>query len=97
MSRIIRCDKHNMAVEELNLVEIVDIDPVTKKRTKTGNTREEWVEVGYYGHRVELAAEQALFSALPIGEAVTPQMVAQAVKTICEETLKALHPMVVQS
>lgn len=78
--RIVRCDKHNIAVEEL--VE------VTSK--KTGEKRTEWQEAGYYGHRVVHAAEQALFAGLPIGECVTPEIVSQAVKTIIDETRAAL-------
>lgn len=88
--RIVRCDKHNIAVEELVQVEVIERDPVTKKRTKTGETKMVWQESGYYGHRVEYAAQQALFAGLPIGECVTPEIVAEAIKTIVEETKKAI-------
>jgi len=75
-TRIVRADEHNVAVERY--------DEITNPKTK--ETRREWREVGYYGHRIEHAAESALFNALPYGEQVTPQMIRDAVATIVENT-----------
>lgn len=87
--RIVRCDRFNVAVERLVEVEVVETGP-DGKRSKTGQKREEWQETGYYGHRIEHAAEEALFEAMPIGGQVTPQMVKDAVAEIVRQTKEHL-------
>lgn len=75
-ARIVRADKYNVAVEVLN--------EVTNPKTK--ETRLEWQEQGYYGHRLKWAAESALYESMPIGEPITPQMIRDAVERIVEAT-----------
>lgn len=74
--RIIRADALNFAVEVLETIKGKDDKP----------DREEWVTKGYYGHRLEWAAESALHLAMPMDEPVTPQMVKDAVASIVAET-----------
>lgn len=75
-TRIKRVDAHNVAVERYSAI----------TNTKTKETRYDWQEVGYYGHRIDHAAESALFTAMPEGEKITPQMIRDAVAQIVEET-----------
>lgn len=75
-TRIVKSDSHNFAVERYSAI--------TNRQTK--ETRHDWQEVGYYGHRLDYAAESALFVAMPQGEPVTPQMVRDAVARIVAET-----------
>lgn len=79
-ARIVRVDAHNVAVQQLREVEVTE--KVGTKRVKTGETRTEWVECGYYGHRMDHAAESALFVAMPEGEPITPALLRKAVADI---------------
>jgi hypothetical protein len=88
-TRIVRVDAHNVAVEQYTATEVVEKGE-DGKRVKTGATREEWKEVGYYGHRIDHAAESALFVAMPEGEKITPQMIREAVFKIVAETNAAV-------
>jgi len=83
--RIKRIDRYNVAVERLVEVEVSERG-ADGKRSRTGVKRQEWQETGYYGHRIDHAAEEALFEACPIGEVVTPETVKSAVKEIVRQT-----------
>lgn len=89
-TRIVRVDAHNIAVEQYTATEVVEKGE-DGKRVKTGATREEWKEVGYYGHRIDHAAESALFVAMPEGEPLTPQMVRNAIAQIVAQTMAAFE------
>ena len=80
-TRIVRADAHNVAVEQYSEIE----NPKTKEK------RREWKEVGYYGHRLEWAAESALYLAMPEGEQITPKMVHDAVAEIVANTKEVLR------
>ncbi len=82
--RIVRSDAHNFAVEQL-----VTVEGKTEGK-KDGTTRQEWQEVGYYGHRLDHAAESAIHRGCPVGEVVTPAMVKEAVAGIVAQTKDAL-------
>jgi hypothetical protein len=84
-ARIVRADAHNFAVERY-----VKIVPKTKEGEPEKPARFEWQEAGYYGHRLDFAANSALFQSMPIGEAVTPKMVADATAEIVRLTKDAL-------
>lgn len=84
-TRIVKHDAHNFAVQVLVEVEVTE--KVGKNRVKTGETRTEWQDKGYYGHRLEWAAESALHQAMPEGEPVTPAMVKNAVELIVNATV----------
>lgn len=71
-TRIRRIDSHNVAVERYSAI----------VNNKTKEVRHDWQEVGYYGHRIEHAAESALFVAMPEGEPITPKMIRDAVAEI---------------
>ena len=88
-TRIVRVDAHNVAVEYLREIEVMEKDG-SGKRVKTGETRQEWVEEAYYDHRLDLAAKTALFSALPVGEPVTPELIRAAIEEIVARTKEAL-------
>lgn len=83
-ARIIRADAHNVAVQEFREIE------TRADGKKTGETRMEWVDVGYYGHRLEWAAESALFQALKVDSPITKADIRQAVADIVKETRAAL-------
>lgn len=87
-TRIVKCDTHNFAVQVL-----VAVDETVKgddgKRVKTGAQREEWQDKGYYGHRLDWAAESALHQAVPVGEVVTKSVVDAAVAEIVKQTKEA--------
>lgn len=87
--RIVRADEHNVAVERYVEVDVFDKDDAGK-RIKTGDKRCEWREVGYYGHRIEWAAESALFQAMPVGSVITAEEVRRAVLDIARATKEAL-------
>lgn len=82
--RIVKADNHNYAVEKYSEIEIVEKN-ADGKREKTGKHRREWVEVGYFGHRLDWAAESAIFQSMPVGE-ITPQLLRSCVKEIVENT-----------
>ena len=75
-TRIVRVDSHNFAVQVL----------ATIKNKETGEERQEWQDKGYYGHRLDWAAESAIHQAVPVGEVVTKQVVADAVAVIVRES-----------
>lgn len=75
-TRIVRVDSLNFAVQVL----------ATIKNKETGEERQEWQDKGYYGHRLEWAAESAVHQAIPVDEPVTPAMVREAVKEIVTRT-----------
>ncbi len=79
-ARIVRVDTHNVAVEVY--VEVEVSKKVGNKRVKTGATRREWKESGYYGGNLLWAAESALYQSLPFGEVVTPDLIKKAVAEI---------------
>lgn len=90
--RLVRVDVHNIAVEKLVDTEITEVSVSAegkRLRRKTGKTRREWVETAYYGN-VAMAAKNAVFEALPMNFPITPEMIAQAVETICQNTKEAL-------
>jgi hypothetical protein len=80
-ARIVRVDAHNVAVEVYS--------EITSK--KTGETRTEWKEAGYYGHRLDYAAQSALYESMPYGEPITPEMISNAVAEIVANTKAALE------
>lgn len=80
-TRIKRVDTHNVAVERFSAI----------TNNKTKETRHDWQEVGYYGHRIDHAAESALFVTMPEGEPITPQMIREAVAEIVAETRQVLE------
>lgn len=84
-TRIIRSDAHNVAVERY-----VKITPKAKDGEPTPEPRYEWQEVGYYGHRLDFAANSALFQAMPIGEPITADMIRKAVDDIVARTQEAV-------
>lgn len=84
-ARIVRADAHNIAVEILREIENTEKGS-DGKRVKTGTTRSEWVEAGYYGGNLQWAAESALYQAMPEGEVITPQMIKDAVAEIVRQT-----------
>ena len=76
-TRIVRADGLNLAVEELRTI--------TNK--KTGESREEWVEVGYYGPgNVQFAIRTAMVRGVPVGDCVTLEAIQEAVKQVIENT-----------
>jgi len=79
-TRIVRVDTHNVAVEVY--VEVEVSEKVGDKRVKTGATRREWKESGYYGGNLLWGAESAMFQSLPAGEVVTPDLIKKAVAEI---------------
>ena len=83
-ARIVRVDAYNVAVQELRDVES------RVKGVKTGHTRKEWMDAGYYGHRLEWAAESALFQSLKVDSPITKETIKQAVAEIVEETKACL-------
>lgn len=91
-ARIVRVDAYNVAVQELRDVETITTEGGKRggKRTKTGETRSEWVDAGYYGHRLEWAAESALFQSLKVDSPITKETIKQAVAEIVKETKACL-------
>ena len=89
-ARIVRIDAHNVAVEVLTEIEESE-KGADGKRVKTGGTRLEWQERGYYGHRLEWAAESALFEAMPQDKPITKEMIRDAVKEIVAATKDSLR------
>jgi len=87
-TRIVRVDEHNVAVQVYTEMDVVRVEG--KKRVKTGEKRCEWRDRGYYGHRLDYAAESALFLAMPYGEQITPAVIKDAVRSISANFLKKL-------
>lgn len=87
-ARIVKVDAYNVGVQQLREIDVTK--KVGDKRVKTGEKKLEWVECGYYGHRLDHAAESALFVAMPEGEPITPQMVREAVSEIAALTRGAM-------
>ena len=84
-ARIVRVDALNIAVEVYKAVEVTEKGE-DGKRTKTGAVVHRWEESGYYGHRLDHAAESALFQAMPHGEPITPKMIRDAVADIVKNS-----------
>jgi hypothetical protein len=84
-TRVVRVDAHNVAVQQFVEVE-VSVKGGDGKRSKTGEMRQEWQERGYFGHRLDHAAESALFLSMPIDESITAKMVKDAIAEITENT-----------
>lgn len=80
-TRIVRVDEHNVAVQVYREIEATEKND-DGKRVKTGGMIYRWVEAGYYGHRLDHAAESALFVSMPIGEPITPKMIRDAIGEI---------------
>lgn len=81
--RLVRVDKHNIAVQRLVEVEVVK--EIDGKRTKTGETRQEWEDSAYFG-RLDQAARCAVTEAMPFDAPISPVCVSQAVEAIIAET-----------
>jgi len=79
-ARIVRADEHNYGVQIYTRVETAK--KVGNKIVKTGEVRGEWQDKGYYGHRLDWAAESALFLSMPYGEQITSAMLKAAVQEI---------------
>lgn len=79
-ARIVRCDERNFSVQVFKTI----VNPKTKEE------REEWVDEGYYGHRLDHAAAAALLRGFDVGEAVTEESVKKAYAAIVRETKEAL-------
>lgn len=84
-ARIVRCDEHNVAVQIFTETE-KKVKGDDGKFTKTGETVWEWKDAGYYGHRIDHAAESALFLSLPKDEPITGAMIKAAVAEIVAQT-----------
>lgn len=82
-ARIIRVDEHNVAVQVYREIEATERTD-EGKRVKTGKKLYRWVDAGYYGHRIDHAAESALFLAMQVGEPITAESIRSAVKQITE-------------
>jgi hypothetical protein len=84
-TRIVKADAHNYAVERYE-----EIENTTKneegKRERSGTFRREWKEVGYYGHRLDWAAESAIFEGIKNGSEITKQLLKECVKEIVQNT-----------
>ena len=85
-ARIIKADSRNFAVQELRTIE-----PKAKKGEQAPLPRTEWVDQGYYGHRLDHAARFAISASFEDGETITPELVEKAVETIVGETKKVLQ------
>ena len=79
--RIVRADSLNVAVQVFSEI----INPKTKEK------RLGWQDRGYYGHRLDHAAESALFQAMPEGQPITAADVRSAIAEIVASTHKALE------
>lgn len=82
-ARIVKVDSRNFAVQELRTIE-----PKAKKGEVAAPPRTEWVDQGYFGHRLDHAAKFALSASFEDGEQVTPEMITQAVAVIVRESSK---------
>ena len=78
-ARIVKVDEYNFAAQYEKTIEGRD-----------GKKRKEWTDAGYFGHRLDHAAEFALSKAFDIGEPITPADVRNAVRRIVRETRTAL-------
>lgn len=83
--RIVKVDSRNFAVQAFETIQ-----PRTKKDEQPGLPRTEWVDQGYFGHRLDQAARFAISDSFETGELVTPDAVAKAVQTIVSETQKLM-------
>ena len=78
-ARIVKVDWYNFAVQYEKEIE-----------GRNGVKRKEWVDGGYFGHRLDHAAEFAVSHGFDIGEPITPADVRNAVRRIVRETRAAL-------
>ena len=81
--RIVRVDAHNVAVQQYVQPAL---PPKSKKNPNPVQREAEWRDVGYYGHRLDFAAEHALFKAVPEGERITQDTIRAAVAQIVKST-----------
>lgn len=84
-ARIVRCDALNIAVEVYKAIEVREKQE-DGTMPKTGAVAHRWEESGYYGHRLDHAAESALFQSMPHGEQITPKMIRDAIAEIVANT-----------
>lgn len=79
-ARIVKVDEYNFAAQYEKTIEGRD-----------GKKRKEWTDAGYFGHRLDHAAEFALSKAFDIGEPITPKSIREAVKDIVKNTKEAME------
>ena len=80
-ARIVKADERNFAVQVLK----------TLTNPKTKQSREEWVDEGYFGHRLDHAAEFVLLRGFAVDDPITPKDVKAAVAGIVAQTKAALR------
>lgn len=78
-ARIVKVDSYNFAVQYEKEIE-----------GRNGVKRKEWVDGGYFGHRLDHAAEFAVSHGFDIGEPITPKSVREAVRDIVKNTKEAM-------
>ncbi len=71
--RIIKADAHNYAVQQV----------VTRAKDKP-NERLEWENTGYFGAKLDWAAESALFKSFPSDTVISRETINDAVQRIVE-------------
>lgn len=81
--RIVKLDAHNFAVERL--------EQPKPKKVKDGEEPKEqkppaWVDVAYYGHKLEHAARYAMYHGIPVGDIVTEAVARECCERIIAAT-----------
>lgn len=81
-ARIVKSDGHNVCVQVYTQTR----NPKTKELNPP-----QWVDNGYFGHRIDHAAGWALFESMREKDAITRAVVEDAIKRIVDATKAALE------